>query len=97
VSFLGPLPDTPKTYVDATLGHLESALSFGRLLAEKVEALETENARLRGALLEYGRHKDDCVFWQDDESDLEAYGEGGCCTCGFVESKWGLTKELGDE
>jgi hypothetical protein len=50
VSLSGPLPDTPKTYVDATLGHLESALDFGRLLAEKVAALEAERDRLRAAL-----------------------------------------------
>lgn len=47
---IGPLPDTPKTYVDATLGHLESALDFGRMLAEKVAALEAENERLRRLL-----------------------------------------------
>jgi hypothetical protein len=50
VSLSGPLPDTPKTYVDATLGHLASAVDFGRLLAEKVEALEAERDRLRAAL-----------------------------------------------
>lgn len=47
---IGPLPDTPKTYADATLGHLESALDFARLLAEKVAALEAENERLRETL-----------------------------------------------
>ena len=56
-------------------------------LRTEVTALEAGVLQQRDALLEYGRHKDDCVFWQDDESDLEAYGEGGCCTCGFAEAR----------
>lgn len=47
--------------------------------------LEAENARLRDALLKYGRHLEGCVFYLDDDSDLEAYGPGGCCTCGFYD------------
>jgi hypothetical protein len=45
--------------------------------------LKAEGERLHDALLKYGHHLDDCVFYQDDDSDLEAYGPSGCCTCGF--------------
>ena len=89
MSVSGPLPDTPKTYVDATLGHLASARSFGRLLAEEVAALEVERDRLRCALRRYGLHTVGCVHWQaggrgrwpaDDDPT------GGPCTCGFAEA-----------
>lgn len=81
---VGPLPDTLKTYVDATLGHLESALDFARLLAEKVEALEAEPARLRLALQIYGLHTIDCVYWHDVEG---ATDHDEPCDCGFTEAR----------
>ena len=62
---------------------------YGRLGVRDSRALVAEVRRLWArvdALHEYGRHKDGCVFWLDDESDLEAYGPNGICTCGFHEA-----------
>jgi hypothetical protein len=89
VSVSGPLPDTPTTYMDAVLEHLERARSFGRLLAEEVAALEAERDRLRCALREYGLHTVACVHWRAGErgrwpEDGEA--AGGPCDCGFAEA-----------
>jgi hypothetical protein len=88
MSLSGPLPDTPRTYVDAVLGHLESALSFGQLLAERVAVLEAERDRLRCALRRYGLHAVGCVHWQAGERGRwpEDGGGGGPCTCGFAEA-----------
>lgn len=49
MSMIGPLPDTPQTYVDGTLGHLESALACAQRLGAhvwsllaRIDALEAE-------------------------------------------------------
>jgi predicted trehalose synthase len=47
--------------------------------------LLAEVRRLRDAVRTYGRHLEDCVFWQDDEGDVAAYAPNGLCSCGFDE------------
>ena len=56
-------------------------------LEDKVEALERGSLRLRDDLLEYGRHKDGCVFHLDDDGDVDAFGPNGLCTCGLDEAR----------
>jgi hypothetical protein len=63
---------------------LKAGLDPGPTMTRRLVA---EVRRLRDALLEYGHHKDDCVFWQDDESDVDAYGPNGLCTCGLDEAR----------
>jgi hypothetical protein len=56
------------------------------LVHDDVPALVKEARRLYDDLVKYGHHLDDCVFHLDDDSDLEAYGPNGVCTCGFHEA-----------
>jgi len=57
MSFIGPLPDTPQTYLTSTLGHIESALQSAQRLGAhvwsllaRINALEAEVQELRSRL-----------------------------------------------
>jgi hypothetical protein len=55
--------------------------------AVNVRRLTAEVRRLHDALLKYGQRLEGCVFFQDDDSDVGAYGPNGLCTCGLDEAR----------
>ena len=65
----------------------EARTERGYAQVEELALLRAEVARLWEALLRYGRHEQGCVFWQDDEGDVDAYGPNGLCTSGLDDAR----------